>query len=73
MGENRMPNLSDEAKRKKAAYDTSYVLAHITQKRINFNDQIPEDVEMLSWVNKQPNQGQYLKGLIREDMQKAGK
>lgn len=66
-------NLSEAAKEHKAAYDTNYILSNIVQKRINFNKTVPEDVEMLDWVNQQQNQNQYMKGLISDDMKKAGK
>lgn len=70
-----MRKLSDEAKERKSAYDTQYILNNIVQKRIAFNRNIPEDVEMLDWVEQQPNQTQYMKGLISDDMtaKKSGK
>ena len=68
-----MRKMSDAAKERKTAYDTQYILKNIVQKRINFNKQVPEDVEMLEWVNTKKNQGQYMKGLIKDDMKKSGK
>lgn len=65
--------LSDEAQRKKNAYNSKYVVAHQSQRKIIFNDTIPEDMEMCDWLDSQPNINQYLKGLIRDDMNKAGK
>ena len=66
--------MSDEARERKAAYDTKYILTNIVQKRINFNKNVPEDVKMLEWIEQQKNQGQYMKGLISEDMnKKSGK
>ena len=64
--------MSDASKERKSAYDTKYILKNIVQKRINFNKLVPEDAKMLDWVNKQPNQNQYMKGLISKDMDKAG-
>lgn len=65
--------LSDEAQRKKNEYNSKYVVAHQSQRKIIFNDTIPEDMEMRDWLDSQPNINQYLKGLIRDDMNKAGK
>ena len=65
--------LSDEAQRKKNEYNSKYVVTHQSQRKIIFNDTIPEDMEMRDWLDSQPNINQYLKGLIRDDMNKAGK
>lgn len=61
-------NLSEAAKEHKAAYDTQYILSNIVQKRINFNKQNPEDMKRLEHLENQPNQNQYVKGLIDKDM-----
>ena len=64
---------SDQAKMNKRAYDIDYNMKNITQKRINFNKNNDEDVMLLSWVNRQKNQSQYMKSLIRNDMEGSGK
>lgn len=53
----------------KKAYDMGYARAHITRKFIPFNDTVPEDDELLAWLAKQENVTQYVKQLIREDME----
>ena len=53
----------------KKAYDKEYAKAHITRKFIPFNDTVPEDAELLAWLAQQGNVTQYVKGLIREDME----
>lgn len=63
-----MRKMSDAAKERKAAYDTGYILENIVQKRVNFNKNIPEDMKRLEHLEKQPNQNQYMKGLIDKDM-----
>ena len=65
--------MSPEAKQRKQAYDSKYVVEHIVQKKLNLNKAIPEDEEMIKWIDSKPNQNQYLKGLVRDDMKKAGK
>ena len=65
--------LTEGQKKAKKAYDTDYILSNIVQKRINFNKQVPEDMEMLDWVNQKENQNQYMKGLISDDMKRSGK
>ena len=68
-----MKDQSDQAKRKKSAYDVAYIMSHVKQKRINFNDQNEEDMKLLDWLERQSNQNQYMKDLIRDDMGRAGK
>ena len=64
---------SEQAKNRKQAYDTQYIKEHIKLKTIAFNNSIPEDMKLLEWVEKQKNQTQYVKDLIRDDMiDKAG-
>ena len=60
---------SEQAKRNKAAYDTRYMKEHRILKTIAFNNAIPEDMKLLDWVEQQPNQTQYVKDLIRDDME----
>ena len=52
----------------KSKYDQEYAKAHITRKFIPFNDQNPDDAELLSWLSGKENVTQYIKGLIRDDM-----
>ncbi len=53
----------------KSKYDQEYAKAHITRKFIPFNDQTPNDAELLSWLSGIENVTQYIKGLIRADME----
>jgi hypothetical protein len=53
----------------KNKYDQEYNKAHITRKFIPFNDQNPDDKELLSWLSGIENVTQYIKGLIRADME----
>ena len=52
----------------KGKYDVEYAKAHIKCKRIPFNDTVPEDQEILSWLGTKDNVTAYVKQLIREDM-----
>lgn len=65
-------NLSEYAKRKKLQYDTKYMKSRVLQKTIGFNRGNEEDMKLYNWVNRQQNQTQYIKGLIREDMDGSG-
>ena len=53
----------------KTKYDIEYARAHIKCKRIPFNDQKQEDAELLEWLGQQGNVTQYVKELIRADME----
>lgn len=53
----------------KTQYDIEYARAHIKRKFIPFNDANPEDAELLAWLGQQGNVTQYVKRLIREDME----
>ena len=55
----------------KAKYDKDYAKAHIKRKFIPFNDTVPEDQIILSWLATKENVTQYVKALIREDMLKT--
>ena len=55
----------------KGAYDKEYAKKHIKRKFIPFNDTVPEDAELLTWLTKISNVTQYVKQLIREDMMKG--
>ena len=52
----------------KGQYDIDYAKKHITRKFIPFNDTVPEDVEILSWLATKDNVTKYVKHLIMEDM-----
>lgn len=54
----------------KSAYDMEYAKAHIKRKHIPFNETNQDDAEMLEWLSKQDNVTQYIKGLIRADMER---
>ena len=54
----------------KTEYDKQYAKEHIKRKFIPFNDTVPEDQELLSWLATKANVTQYIKGLIREDMER---
>lgn len=53
----------------KNKYDQEYNKAHIRRKFIPFNDTKAEDAELLEWLAQQGNVTQYIKGLIRDDME----
>ena len=53
----------------KSRYDKEYNKAHIRRKFIPFNDTNKEDAELLAWLGQQGNVTQYVKRLIREDME----
>lgn len=52
----------------KAKYDVEYTKAHIKCKRIPFNDMVDDDKELLEWLEQNDNVTQYIKQLIRDDM-----
>ena len=53
----------------KKEYDISYSKEHIKRKFVPFNDQNPEDAELLAWLEHQPNVTKYIKALIRDDLE----
>jgi hypothetical protein len=55
----------------KATYDQEYHRQNLTQKKINFNRQNDEDRQLLEHLDKQNNVSMYIKGLIREDIDKT--
>jgi len=68
-----MGKLSDYARKNKYAYNTKYMKKMIKQRTISFNQSDPEDMKLYDWIGKQkPSGTQYIKGLVREDMNKAG-
>ena len=55
-------------KKNKIAYDTEYNRQNIRMKHVMFNMRIPEEVELLEWLESQKSKSAYIKGLIRADM-----
>ena len=53
----------------KTKYDIEYARAHIRRKHIPFNDTVPEDKELLAWLDTVGNVTQYVKQLIRADIE----
>lgn len=53
----------------KGKYDQEYNRKNIKRKFIPFNIQNPDDAELLAWLGQQGNVTQYVKRLIREDME----
>ena len=61
--------LSPEARRNKQNYDNEYAKKNFKSKLIPFNKLSPDDMELLDWINVQPEGGnQYVKRVCREDM-----
>ena len=56
----------------KQDYDQQYNKANVITKRVPFNRQNPDDVELLEHLKQHENFTQYIKQLIRQDMA-AGK
>ena len=55
----------------KGQYDQEYARTHIVRKFIPFNPTVSQDdAKMLSWLSAKPNITQYIKDLIREDIEK---
>ena len=61
-----------KASPRKLAYDKQYYGDHITRKVLNFNDLIPEDAELLEWLENlgKREMSSYIKRLVRADMEK---
>ena len=58
----------------KKSYDAEYYKKNIFCKRIPFNRSVPEDTELLEFASKQDtNFTAYIKGLIRQDMERQRK
>lgn len=53
----------------KGEYDKQYAKEHITRKFIPFNDTNPDDSELLAWLATKPNVTQYIKQLIKADIE----
>lgn len=54
----------------KKEYDAEYHRRFIFQKKIPFNRNLPEDLEILAFLDRQPNASGFMKDLIRREMQK---
>lgn len=54
----------------KSSYDKQYAKDHIKRKFIPFNDTVPEDQIILSWLSTKKNVTKYVKELILEDIEK---
>ena len=57
-----------DQKERKARYDMEYARKNIRRKEIPFNLTQPEDEELFRYLEIQENVTQYIKNLIREDM-----
>ena len=58
-----------EDKKRKAQYDMAYARKNIRRKEIPFNLTQPEDEELFRHLESQGNYTQYIKDLIRKDME----
>lgn len=63
-----MRKLSEESKARKGAYDAKYMREHVKQITLGFNTGDPDDMKIYSHIREQPNQTQYLKGLVQDEM-----
>ena len=53
-------------------YVNDYIKTKIVYRRMNFNNSKPEDMQMVEWIDAQPEGvSNYLKRLVLEDMSKA--
>ena len=55
----------------KSYYDKEYNKLYIKRKFIPFNVTNHDDLDMLAWLEKQDNVTQYIKQLIRADMERG--
>lgn len=62
--------LSEKAKANKLKYDREYANEHYKGKFLSFNVTNPDELELLMFMRSQPNSNQYVKDLIRADMEK---
>lgn len=53
----------------KRQYDIEYAKTHVKRKFIPFNDTNPDDMELLAWLATKDNVTQYIKGLIKDDLE----
>lgn len=63
---------SEEAKKRKLAYDNEYLKKFVLKRTIGFNRQDAEDMKMYNFLRGLKNATQYIKDLIRKDMQRLG-
>ena len=62
--------LSESALANKKKYNNEYAKNFFKSKLIQFNVQYPDQMEMLDWINAQPEGGnEYIRRLIRADME----
>ena len=62
--------LSEYALANKKKYNNEYAKNFFKSKLIQFNVQYPDQMEMLEWINSQPEGGnEYIRRLIRADME----
>ena len=53
-------------------YVRQYIQENRTTKNLTFNKRSDDDMELLKWINDQPESfNQYVKRLIRKDMEKS--
>ena len=57
-------------KEQKYEYDQQYLKDNVFVKRLPFNKTKVEDMALLEWADMQGNFTQYIKKLIREDMER---
>lgn len=51
-------------------YVKAYTRQHIQYRKASFNTQFPEDLQLLTWIDSQPEStSQYIRRLVKEDMQ----
>ena len=55
----------------KAEYDMQYMKKNVVRKLLSFNRNKPEDMAIFEWLCQQQNMSEYIKNLIRKDMQKG--
>lgn len=64
--------LSEQALQNKKNYNKEYAKKNFRYKNVQFNINYKEDIELLEWIQSRPEGGNtYIKGLIREDMQRV--
>ena len=56
----------------KTQYDVEYAKRYIRRVTIPFNDNNPEDQQMIAWLDKHINKTAYIKELIVRDMIEKG-
>ena len=53
-------------------YVNDYIKAKIVYRRMNFNNGKPDDMQMVEWIDSQPEGvSNYLKRLVADDMRRA--